>query len=236
MKSTSLRTNCLLRYAFILPLVTAAITTLSSQNKPAQEKAFAFVDLQACANQKLTDSLHGFKGNDLAELPKGDHTFGGVKFRIEGSYIGLGSSVDPEKPKEVKGIKLEKLVSKLHFLHGTGFGAYGNAGDPLFVADDTLIGEYKINYEDKSTVSIPIVYGKDVRDWWNWDKPVEVSRGKVAWNGENAFAKQMKKQIHLYLATWENPKPATKVLSVDYISTGGSAGVPFCIAITTERN
>jgi len=37
---------------------------------------------------------------------------------------------------------------------------------PLFVPDDTLIGEYKVRYDDKAVETIPVVYGKDVRDWW----------------------------------------------------------------------
>ena len=217
----------------------AAVTTLSSQDKPAREKSFAFVDLQASANQKLTDSLHGFNGNDLSELPKGEQTFGGVRFKIEEGYLRLSGNIEtsaqPKKPEKLEGIVIGKSFAQLHILHGTGYGAYGGEGDPLFVKDGTVIGEYRLHYEDGSAESIPLVYGEDVRDWWNWDKPAEVTRGKIAWTGKNAFSREQNQSIHLYLTSWKNPHPEKKVSRLDYLCTGTNAASPFCIAISIEE-
>jgi Tol biopolymer transport system component len=81
---------------------------------------------------------------------------------------------------------------------------------------------------------IPIVYGQDVRDWWFVQGEKGVSRGKVAWEGDNDRAKELNSRIRLYLATWENPKPNLEVVSIEYVSTMNSAGAPFCVAMTLE--
>ena len=36
---------------------------------------------------------------------------------------------------------------------------------PDQVAEGTPIGEYTVHYDDGSVASIPILYGRDVRDW-----------------------------------------------------------------------
>jgi hypothetical protein len=41
--------------------------------------------------------------------------------------------------------------------------------------------EFTVTWEDDTSVTIPIVYGKDVMDWWYDDASSEPSRGKVAW-------------------------------------------------------
>lgn len=61
-------------------------------------------------------------------------------------------------------------------------------GGALFIENGTLIGNYVLHYEDDSTITIPIVYGEDVRDWWNWNKPPEVTRGQIVWSGQNPMA------------------------------------------------
>lgn len=101
--------------------------------------------------------------------------------------------------------------------------------------DGTEVGEYTLYYEDGTSASIPIVYGKDVRDWWSWDKPVDITRGQIAWEGKSAAARKAGQLVRLYMVTWENPKPDQKVLSIDYVSTFKSAAAPFLVAITLER-
>jgi hypothetical protein len=229
------------------PIVIALVITTTNLITPrlradetsAPQKPLVYVDLQPKANQKLSDSLHGFGGNDLAELPKGEQSFGGVKFKVEDGYLRLSGNIEtgnqPKKPEKLEGIAIGKSIARVHILHGTGYGAYGSVGDPLFVKDGTLIGEYRLHYEDGSTESIPIAYGQDVRDWWTWEKPAEVTRGKIAWTGKNSFSRQQNQSIHLYLTTWSNPHPEKKVSSLDYICTGTSAASPFCIAISIEE-
>ena len=200
------------RRAIALAMGIAGMTAWSV----AEEKKIPYIDLQPKANQNMTDPLHRETsiGNNLAELPKGEQTFESVKFKIGDRLIQLGGKILPDKPLKVDGIQVDKTFEKLHILHATGFGN-GMEGDDIFVADDTLVGQYTVNYEDKTSEVIQIIYGKDVRDWWYDEDSKGVTRGKVAWKGNNEFAKNNGAMIRLYLATWKNPKPDKKVVSID---------------------
>ena len=102
--------------------------------------------------------------------------------------------------------------------------------------DGTFIGEYRINYDDKSTENIAIEYGKDVRDWWYREDEKETSRAKVVWKGENNLARQYSCRVRLYLTNWTNPKPEQKIVSIDYVSRKDeTVAAPFCVAITAEE-
>ncbi len=194
------------------------------------------IDLQSKANHKLADNFHNenFAGNNLAQLPKGESLFGNVKFKIDEKLIQLGCKYVKDKPDKVEAIQVGKKFAKLHLLHATGFGAFGKEGDPLFINDGTAIGKYTVKYEDKSEEIIPIVYGEDVRDWFNHDESKVASRGKVVWEGENDFARQFNAKLRLYRTEWKNPKPDKKVVSIDFGREGESVAAPFCLAMTVE--
>ena len=182
-------------------------------------KKFSYIDLQAKSNQKLKDSFHGStEGNTLSEVPTGEQTFEGVKFKIGEGMIQLGSQMVTDRPDKVEGIKVDKKFTRLHILHATGYST----------DDDTIIGEYTVNWEDGTSVTIPIVFGKDVRDWWYYEDTPDPTRGKVAWKGSNEYAKSLNAKIRLYLTTWENTKPDKKVTSIDYSTTKETPCAPFC--------
>jgi hypothetical protein len=191
-------------------------------------KELTYLDLKPQANQKLTEDFHKRNGSTLKDLPQGEQTLGSVKFKIGTSAIQLAGAFVPDLPEKAEGIKVDKAFRRLHILHGTGWGGLDE------VADGTLIGEYKVHYEDKSALTISVVYGEDVRDWWNLDNSKEVTRGKVAWTGENDAANQSNLKLRLYLTTWVNPKRDKRVVSIDYLSRATKAA-PFCIAMTLEE-
>src|SRR5262245_7775527 len=146
----------------------------------AADPEVTFIDLQPKANQKLKENLHSDEtpGNNLAALPRGEQTFAGVKFKIGDGLIQLGSQALAGKPTKVEGIAVGCPVAKLHILHATGYST----------EDDTEIGSYTIHYADGTKEAIPIVYGKDVRDWWVGADAPDVTRGKEAWKGDNDAA------------------------------------------------
>ena len=193
---------------------------------PNSLKGFTYINLQPKTNHKLKDQFHdnAFTNNNLGSLPKGVQKLEGVPFKIEEGLIQLGGQRLKTKPEKVEDIKVDKKFAKLHILHATGW----------FVPDDTLIGEYTIHYEDKTKETIPIVFGKDVRDWWFYENTAGVSRGKVAWQGTNEATTSNKGGIRLYLTTWENPKPEKKVVRIDYSSKNTDAA-PFCVSMTAEE-
>jgi hypothetical protein len=210
------------------------VLAIGAAHAMATEQDMTPIDLQPKANQKLSDNFHNddFEGNNLEQLPKGESLFEGVKFKIDEKLIQLGCKYIENKPDKVEGVEIGKKFNKLFILHATGFGAFGNPGDPLYVNDSTAIGKYTVRYEDKSEVIIPIVYGEDVRDWFNHDTSKPVTRGKVVWEGENAFSRQFSAKLRLYRTEWKNPHPDKKVVSIDFEREGDSPAAPFCVAMT----
>ncbi|MBL7039887.1 MAG: protein kinase [Pirellulaceae bacterium] len=186
----------------------------------------SYIDLEPKANQKLAEEIGDQNpGNDLAELPQGEQTFGGVKFQIGDSFLHLGSANLPQKPQEVNGIQINTKFTSLYILHGTQRGS---------VPDHTLIGKYQVNYNDGTQETIPIVCGEDLRDWWNKDQSRPVSRGTVVWEGSNAKVRSSNVTLRLYLTKWTNPQPEKEVATIDYVSTNTIAA-PFCVAMTAEE-
>jgi RNA polymerase sigma factor (sigma-70 family) len=183
------------------------------------------LDLQPRANQQLKEDF-GRAGNNLAALPTGEQTLAGVKWKIGEGLIRLSGKSTTNKPEKVEGVSVGMTFSKLYFLHATHCQA----------PEDTLVGYYTVTYEDKSRHKIPIVYGKDVSDWWYKEGSTTPGLAEVAWNGEIDSARNTNgSRIRLYKSTWDNPVPARKVVSIDFASTNGADAAPFCVAITGEE-
>ena len=212
-----------MRLHYGLAIVFAASAALAA---PAPDKEeFVSIDIQGKTNHKMNEPFHGgaFVGNHLGNLAKTKQKFEGVPFEIGEGLLQLGSKRLPDFPEKIEGIKVGKTLTKLHILHACGY----------FDEDDAIIGHYVIHYADDTTDKIEIAYGKDVRDWWTPPDAPEPSRGKIAWKGENEPTKERGYTLRLYLATWKNPKPDKKVLSIDYVSAQ-AISAPFCLGITAE--
>jgi hypothetical protein len=181
------------------------------------------LDLQAQGNLNLWDTAG--TGNGLAELQLGEQTIGGVRFQVGDRVI----KPKPEKESKVEGIPVKRKIARLWVLHATEYGS------PRSVADGTPIGQYRVRFDDGSDESVPIVYGKDVRDWWDFDDGTPVTRGRVVWTGGNFTAGQRNVTIRLYLGVWENPRPEKMVDALDYISSTDTRCSPFCVAMTVEE-
>ncbi len=211
-------------------VLSAALLTLAADDKNNAKQAtrkFTCIDLKDKSNHKLNELFHANApaGNNLDCLTRGEQTLEGIKFKIGEGYIRLGSARLSDKPDKVEGIKVDKRFAKLHILHATAWST----------DNDTIIGEYTINWEDDTSVTIPIIYGKDVLDWWTTDDVVEASRVKVAWKGENEASKARDMHVRLYLTSWENAKPEKKVKTIDFATTKETICAPFCIAMSIEE-
>jgi hypothetical protein len=189
------------------------------------KKEITYLDLQPKANMKLKEVRGGLVGNDLAGLTTGEQKFGGVKFKIGERYIQLAGNVMGDLAK-VEGIKVGKPFAKLYILHA--------AGTTQKTPENTVIAKYVVHYKDKTKKTIDIVKGKDVRDWWHYPNAPDVTRGKVAWTGENQAVKKYRGTLRIYLTTWQNPQPKKEVSHIDYISTRTTPAQPFCLALTVE--
>jgi hypothetical protein len=191
-----------------------------------EKKEVVCLDLQPKANQKRQDNFHNWKapGNNLAKLPQGEQHFAGVKFSVGAKLIQLGGKGLKDKPGQVAGIKVGRAFTRLHILHATGWWA----------EEGTVIGSYTVRYADRTTRTIDIAYGKDVRNWWTSQDPKAVTRGKVAWEGTNAVVEKQGTKIRLFLTSWQNPFPKKKVVAIDYHATMKTNAAPFCVALTVE--
>jgi hypothetical protein len=202
----------------------------------ADEKkpTFAFIDLQPKANQDLQATLSdNFPDAHLADLPQGEQKFGGAPFKVGPGCICLGSTLKNTKPEKVE-IPVKRKFTKLFMLHATQFGGTDETTQ-THIKDGTLIGQYLIRYSDGSGEGIDIVYGEDVRDWWNWDKSKETKRGKIAWTGTSPAPKMYELDVRLYESSWTNPKPDVQIESIVYTSRMDTPGAPFCVALTAQE-
>jgi hypothetical protein len=212
----------------VVAVVVLSIALPLSAVPISEPPPFTFIELKAYFNGKLKENLHSdrFANNNLASLPTGKQKFAGVEFTIGDGLMQLGSSLLKEKPEKIEGIKVGRTFKKLHILQACGYN------DP----DDTVIGKYIVNYDDKTKAEIDIVYGQDVVDWWAYPDRKAPTKSKVAWEGENEAAKGFDAKIKLYVTTWENPNPKKKVVSIDFLSTPREGpAAPFCVAMTAEE-
>jgi len=179
-------------------------------------------------------------GNNLARLPKGEQKLGDTTFKVGEGMLQLGSKILEKFPDRINGIAVDRACAKVHFLHAT---FYGGAGKPklqvdpaIFIDDGTQIGEYVIHYDNDSTEGVPIIYGRDVRDWWYYpDSSLPPTVGKVAWAGENDVSELYTQGVRVYSSVWKNPYPDRKIKTIDFVGRKEDCiAAPFCVAITLE--
>jgi hypothetical protein len=196
---------------------------------PADEgSSYQYVDLGPKGNQALAQDI-GVEGNSLKEVPQGKHDFAGTKFKVGEKMVHVRAESKPELPEKVEGIKVGARFDKLHILQSTEFGEM-----PVKVEDGTAIGAYVVHYADKTEETIPIVYGEDVRDWW--DSMMygnKLKRAKVAWRGKNSISAENGCEIRLFSEAWTNPHPDKMVATIDVVSKK-TACAPFLVALTLE--
>lgn len=165
--------------------------------------------------------------NSLAHLPKGLQEFGGVQFDVRG-VIQLSGRAAQEQlrvqfPREVKDIKIGQKAGTLHVLHATAWPE----------KDGAVVGSFLVHYANGEQREIPIVYGRDVRDWWTQSNESESPELKVAWTGQNSATGDNRPPIRLFKTQWQNPLADTEIDRLDYRSAM-SESAPFLIAITLE--
>lgn len=185
------------------------------------------ISLKGHTNVKMDQNLHSetYPNNNLNALPRGKRKMGEITFEIGDGILQLGSASVGGKPEKIEGIAIGRTAKKLHFLQACGYST----------DDGTVIGKYVIHFDDKSTVDVPIEYGKDVVDWWAYPTQKAPSKGKAVWEGENEASKGFEAKIKLYAMTWDCPHPTKKIVKLDFVATKPEqASAPFCVAITLE--
>jgi hypothetical protein len=186
------------------------------------------IDLTDYYNAGLKEKWHAYsKQNNLSELPRGLQSFAGVPFDVRG-LIQLGSERPQSQrfPEAVKKIKAAVPGRRFHFLHAVSERPQRFYGEQ--------VGSYIIRFANQQTWEIPIIYGRDLRDWWTeHGEPFAPTAAVVAWQGSNPVAAAQGKSIRLFMSTWDSPMPRAQVESIDFVSTM-SGPAPFLVAITLE--
>lgn len=158
--------------------------------------------------------------NDMAGLPVGRQTFGGIPFRIIDpernggrSCLALRSAAHRDwLPLESGSIEINRRAATLHFLMACGW-----SGKP-----EEAIAQFIVRYKDSGFYSeIPIVYGKHLSGWWG---PQPVSVGELAWKRANGSA-----DIGIYSFGWVNPYPEQEIRDIQ-LSVSGQTALPILIA------
>ena len=177
------------------------------------------IDLTPCANRSFADDVaDDGKGGwtdqgpdaDLRSFPTGKQSFGNVPFTIGSgakSIVVLASENRPGKenmPWDVT-VPIGGVVEGLYFIHGAAY-----------CGDGQNVGIYHVNYADGSTEDIPVIGGRNVRDWADPNTGgfarERQTRTVVAWTGKcKAFP-----STSVYMMLWVNPLPDKPVVSVRF--------------------
>jgi hypothetical protein len=196
---------------------------------PALHERLTFVDLTPNGNNFLSDGPgNPSDQNNLDRLPRGVHKLGDAYFGIGDKMAQVKGQVSPNFPASITGIKVAAKGKRLHFLH-----ACQQQTDPA-----TKLGHYDIHYADGSRENVPIVYGKNLVDWWHFGtQNNDPSDARIAWTGSNPMIEDRREgglEIHLFAFSWTNPHPDQEIATIDVVSSLSQCD-PFVIAVTLER-
>ncbi len=204
----------------------------TTRNRPRRDPAAPsyLIDLSEFYNAHLDHEWHIGVGNDggsdLSEVPRGVVELRGVHYDLRGLIqVGDLDVNGTHYPDSVRGIPVNQSCRGLHFLHSS-----------IRAPRDRreAIGQYVIHYADGQSITVPLVVGHNLADWWS-DPAEDASRFDIAWAGKNP---QMRRRspsgtLRLFHLGWENPRPAVPVVSVDF-SWLGTQAAPFLLAITAD--
>ncbi|MDZ7724401.1 MAG: hypothetical protein U5R06_16750 [candidate division KSB1 bacterium] len=187
------------------------------------------IDLSEHYTSSLDDNWFCHAGHDLRDLPQGVQMLGNTSFDIRGLVqLASSKSIDVTGvvfPEFVNNIKVDRKGRKLHFLQA------------CFWSTETgkKIGEYIINYKNGEQRTAPIVYGKNLMDWWIKPGEGELPEAEEVWRGCNPATRSMGMLTHLLKYSWVNPLPDQEICKIDFVSDLVKAG-PFLVAITLEND
>ncbi len=192
---------------------------------PSRSAAFHLVPVVKYGNQGLTDE-HDNDGkggwtdqgaNDLRSFQPGVIAAQGIPFAIGDKVIVLRGTMRMRFPVKsavipMDGVKAERLA----FCHTVAWGA--QYGKKVF--------EYVITYEDGKEEIFPVLYQKDVVDWWGGQ---EALNARQAWRGVNGEA-----MVAIQHAQWKNPRPEAPIKSIQAVSAI-QPSVPVILGITAVK-
>jgi tetratricopeptide (TPR) repeat protein len=195
------------------------------------------------ADPNLIDLGAFYNGGTTEEFPGAVARLANTDFDFRGWIhldVGLALPQVPPLPKRVDGIPIQRQCRQLHFLHTVGSAsrlspmANGGREEKLNVPFGAAIGYYIIHYSDGQHVEIPIVHGRDVRDYWFFPQYSTGDPELVpAWTGSSQYSRRDGATTRLFKSTWLNPRPDVPIDTLDFVHADTHAA-PILVAITAE--
>ncbi len=197
---------------------------------PDLRDRLTFVDLTPTGTNFLADGPgEPDDDNNLDQVPRGVHKMGDAYFRIGDKMVHVRGTSKAGMPLSVEGIKVAARGKRIHFLHGNQQKADAKAN----------LGDYVIHYADGSRERIPIMYGRNLIDWWDTGvKKDDLPDARIAWRGSNTMLDKRENRnikIGLWAFTWTNPHPDKEIATIDVVSAVSGCD-PFLVAVTVERD
>ena len=166
---------------------------------------------------------------NLPSLAEGVVALDGVTFDARGVVQTRGSElpVSAGFPDAVEGIIIGRRATVVHFLQGSAWD----------VPEGTRIGHYIVQYGGGEAVAVPLIYGRNIRDWTasglSGAKP-SMSGAPEVHRDQNGYSERSPgSYVRLFDFRWRNPRPDDEILSIDLVSAL-TRSAPFLIALSLE--
>ena len=166
---------------------------------------------------------------NLPGLTEGLVTLDGVVFDARGVVQARGRELAPSAgfPDAVEGIIIGRRAAVIHFLQAAAWD----------VPEGTRIGHYIVHYGGGEDVSVPLIYGRNIRDWTTSGLPPAkpaMSEAPEVFRDRNQYLQRTPGgHARLFDFRWRNPRPDDEILSIDLVS-GLTRSAPFLIALSLD--
>jgi len=160
-------------------------------------------------------------------LKAGNKTFNpGPSPWKDGGIICASTRKDNSESAAVKGIKINKDVNSIIFLHACGKEATNRkAYGQIYNFEETseLLGWYEIVYEDGFVETVPIRYGINILDF-DWRKRINgnipprarYSQNRYAWQASAVDCSADKSDpVTFFAYEWENPRLGKQIKEIN---------------------
>jgi hypothetical protein len=206
----------------------------SVAKRPIEKYDWRIADISKLFNRPLADEVdNDGKGGwtdqgptaDLRNLQPGDYRFNGVAFRVESGnacFIMKNKHRPSDNLPAGGKVDLQGKADMLAFLHSGGW-----------IDPNVKQATYVIDYADGTKVEIPVIGGKNIKDWAGpGDSADEVKYDPTMGLLLPAISVPSPQfsRATVWMVLWKNPHPEKPIASLEVI--GANEGVPGLIGVS----
>lgn len=178
----------------------------------------------------IASATNGPTEPSWASLPRGQHTFNGVPFQVDGPMAVTGMDDAREGdfyPTRMANLPVGRKAARLHLLHGA------NHDDK----DGIPMAKVIFHYANGEERSVRLAYGIHARSWVK-DRRERNSRlldanSQQAWNGAGDDTDRSGLSLRLFQTVLPNPLPDQEIVGLEWVSLFSRA-TPFIAGLTIE--